>query len=91
MERGTASAEHGDGDLFHDVYPDSQRLQLEILDSRGQAVLWSPFPSGDSESSHLTLSLMNLPATGSLKELRYHTLTRATVSIPFEFHDIPMP
>ncbi len=90
-ERGTTSAEHGDGDIFRDVYPDSQRLQLEILDSRGQVVPWSPFPSGDSESSHVTLTVMNLSASAPLKELRYHTLTRATVSIPFEFHDIPMP
>jgi hypothetical protein len=26
-----------------------------------------------------------------LKELRYYTLTRAPVKIPFEFTDIPMP
>jgi hypothetical protein len=85
------SPDHGDADAFGDVYRvDTHRLQLEIVDSRGQLVPW--FPSGiDSESSRLTLTLTNLPANGSLKELRYFTLTRATVNLPFEFTDVPLP
>jgi hypothetical protein len=85
------SAENGDSDAFGDVYrPDMHRQQLEILDSRGRLVSW--FPSGvDSETSRLTLTLPTSPAVGSLKELRYYTLTRATVNLPFEFADIPMP
>ena len=90
-ERGT-STERGEADAFNDVVhrPETQRLQLEVFDSRDQLVPW--FPSGiDSETSHVTLTLANLPHTASLKELRYHTLTRATVNLPFEFSDIPMP
>ena len=50
------------------------------------------FPSGiDSETSRLTLTLPTSPAAGSLKEIRYYTLTRATLNVPFEFADIPMP
>ena len=48
-------------------------------------------PGLDSDTSRLTLTLTNLPAGGSIKELRYYTLTRATVNVPFEFSDIPMP
>jgi hypothetical protein len=89
-ERGT-TAEYGEPDAFNAVYrPDTQRLQLEIFDSRGRVVSWFP-SSVDSETSHMTLTLTNLPASTSLKELRYHTLTRATINLPFEFKDIPMP
>ncbi|MGP0067148.1 MAG: hypothetical protein ACLQGP_26580, partial [Isosphaeraceae bacterium] len=89
-ERGSI-AESPESDAFVDIYrPDMQRLQLEILDSRGQVI--PAFPSGvDSETSHVTLTVSNLPASATLKELRYYTLTRATVSVPFEFKDIPMP
>jgi hypothetical protein len=84
-------ADNGDNDAFGDVYrADTHRQQLEILDSRGRMITW--FPSGvDSETSRITLTLMNLPANGSLKELRYYTLTRAVVELPFEFTDVPMP
>ena len=41
------------------------------------------------DTSRLTLTFTNLPAGGSLKELRYYTLTRATVNVPFEFSDHP--
>ena len=85
------SAENGDSDAFGDVYrPDMHRQQLEILDARGRLASW--FPSGiDSETSRLTLTLPTSPAAGSLKEIRYYTLTRATLNVPFEFADIPMP
>jgi hypothetical protein len=85
------AADNGDADAFGDVYrADTHRQQLEILDARGRPVTW--FPSGvDSETSRLTLTLMNLPANAALKELRYYTLTRATLDLPFEFTDIPMP
>src|SRR5262249_60471221 len=90
-ERRTA-ADRGESEAFIGVAnrSDPQRLQLEIIDSRGQLVSW--FPSMvDSETSHLTLMVTNLPPTASLQELRYHTLTRTTVTVPFEFADIPMP
>lgn len=86
-----SSADQADVDAFGELYPvDTNRLQLEILDSRGQLVTW--FPSGhDSENSRLTLTLNGQPGRLVLKELRYYTLTRATVNVPFEFRDVPMP
>ena len=89
-DRGT-TAESPESEAFNDIYRrDLQRIQLEVLDSRGQIV--PAFASVvNSETAHLTLSLINLQAFASLKELRYYTLTRATVSVPFEFKDIPMP
>ena len=45
----------------------------------------------DSETSHVTLTVTNLAHTSALRELRYHTLTRATVNVPFEFGEIPIP
>lgn len=85
------AADNGDSDAFGDVYrPDLHRQQMEILDARDQLVTW--FPSGvDSETSRLTLTLPTATSAGSLKEIRYYTLTRATVELPFEFADIPMP
>lgn len=85
------AADNGDSDAFGDVYrPDLHRQQLEILDARDRLVTW--FPSGvDSETSRLTLTLPTSPSAGALKEIRYYTLTRATVDLPFEFRDIPMP
>jgi hypothetical protein len=84
-------ADNVESDAFGDVYrPDMHRQQLEIVDSRGRLVTW--FPSGvDTETSRLTLTLTNSPGSGPLKELRYHTLTRTTLNVPFEFTDIPMP
>ena len=92
-ERGTTAdpSEPGEPDAFNTVYrPDMHRLQLEIFDSQGRVVSWFP-SSVDSETSRVTLTIPNLPASHSLKELRYHTLTRATVNVPFEFKDMPMP
>jgi hypothetical protein len=87
----SGSVENGESDAFGDVFrPDIHRQQMEIVDSRDRLVVW--FPSRiDSETSRLTLTLPTSPATGTLKEIRYYTLTRATVNVPFEFADIPMP
>jgi len=70
--------------------PSPPPLQIEVTDSRGQSVQW--FQSGaDAESSRVTLTLINLPQTTELKELRYYTLTRSSTNVPFSFTDIPMP
>lgn len=89
-ERASA-ADQADAEAFVELYPvDTHRLQLEIVDKRGQLVTW--FPSGlNSETSRLTLTLNGQVGKLVLKEVRYYTLTRATVSVPFEFRDIPMP
>ena len=84
-------AEHDVVDAWNDVLyrTDAQRLQLEVVDSRDQLVPW--FSGVDSETSHVTLTVTNLAHTSALRELRYHTLTRAPVNVPFEFSDIPIP
>ena len=69
---------------------DPQHLQIEVVDAGGRLVPW--FQSGaDAETSRFTLTLTNQTQTSQLKELRYYTLTRASVQVPFEFADIPMP
>ena len=89
-ERAT-NAEIAEPDAFNAVYrPETQRLQLEIFDSQGRVIPWF-LSTVNSETSRATLTLANLPTSTSLKELRYHTLTRAAINVPFEFDDIPMP
>jgi hypothetical protein len=86
------SADRGESDAFSDGLQraDPQHLQIEVIDARGQLITW--FQSReDAETGHFTLSLSNLPQTSQPKELRYYTLTRAAVTVPFEFTDIPMP
>jgi hypothetical protein len=69
---------------------DTQRLALEVFDSRDQPVAWLP-AAVNSDPSHVSLALTSLPPPATLKEIRYHTLTRATINVPFEFKNIPMP
>jgi hypothetical protein len=89
-ERAT-TADLAEPDAFNAVYrPDTQRLQLEVIDPRGRVIPWF-LSVVNSETSRVTLTLTNVPAPAALKELRYHTLTRATINVPFEFDDIPMP
>jgi hypothetical protein len=63
--------------------------QLEIIDERNQIVPW--LSGFDAESSHIILTLTQLPQAPRLKELRYFSLTRGVVQLPFEFSEIPMP
>jgi hypothetical protein len=85
-----ASSSADDADGFNNLVqrPNPAQLQIEVTDARGQMIPW--FQSGpDTESSRVTLTL-TCPAT-ELKELRYYTLTRSSVNVPFEFTDIPLP
>jgi hypothetical protein len=69
---------------------DPQHLQIEVTDASGHLIPW--FQSGaDAETSRFTLTLTNQTEASQIRELRYYTLTRASVQIPFEFADIPMP
>ncbi len=86
------SSDHGEVDAFSDSLQraDPQHLQIEVIDAHGQLITW--FQSGaDVETGRFTLTLTNLPRSSEPKELRYYTLTRAAVTVPFEFTDIPMP
>jgi hypothetical protein len=86
------SADRAEADVFNNGLhrADPQHLQIEVIDIRGQLIPYFQSPA-EAESSRFTLTLTNLPQTSQPKELRYYTLTRATVKIPFEFADIPMP
>jgi hypothetical protein len=85
-------SDHPQDDVFSDGFQraDPQHLQIEVIDSTGHLVPW--FQSGtDPETSRVKLTVTNQGQPLHLKELRYYTLTRAAVKIPFEFTDIPMP
>jgi hypothetical protein len=88
----TGSADHADQDVFSDGFQraDPQHLQIEVFDAGGHLVPWFQ-SAADVETSRFTLTLTNQAQPLNLKELHYYTLTRATVKIPFEFSDVPMP
>jgi hypothetical protein len=68
----------------------NQQLEIEVLDARDHLMQW--FQSGtDVESSHITITLASPVQTAALKELRYYTVTRDEVDVPFDFADVPMP
>ncbi len=87
-----ASAEHADQDVFNEGFQraDPQHLQIDVFDAGGHLIPWFQ-SAADVETSRFTLTLTNQAQPVALKELRYYTLTRASVKIPFEFTDIPMP
>jgi hypothetical protein len=87
---GTDSPAVDEMEGFNTVFrrPDHTQLQIEVIDTRGVMIPW--FQSGpDADNSRITLTLTRPIA--ELKELRYFTLTRSSVSVPFEFSDIPIP
>jgi hypothetical protein len=82
----SGSEQEGSINVFQRQAPAA--LPIELFDSRGQLVTW--FQSNvDPANSRVTLTMSNL--TTELKELRYYSLTRSSVNVPFEFTDIPMP
>ena len=85
-------SDHADQDVFNDGFQraDPQHLQIEVIDAGGHLVPWFQ-SAADPETCRFTLTLTNQAQPLSLKELRYYALTRASVKIPFEFRDIPMP
>jgi hypothetical protein len=86
--RPPAGAGAGFGSLLERTDP--QHLQVEVVDSEGHLIPW--FPSGaNTETSRVTLTLTSLPQTTEPKELRYYSLIRTNVNVPFEFRDLPMP
>jgi hypothetical protein len=69
---------------------DPQKVQIEVTDVNGRSMSWyqSTF---DGDSSRVNLTLGGAQPGSAPKELRYYTVTRATVSVPFAFREIPMP
>ena len=81
-----------DPEAYNSIFQRAQNQQLEIdvLDTRDHLMPWFQ-SSADAESSHVTLTLTSPVQASSPKELRYYTVTRDEVDIPFEFVDVPMP
>ena len=88
----TTSSDHTDQDVFNDGFQraDPQHLQIEVFDAGGHLIPWFQ-SAADAETSRFTLTVTSQGQPLILKELRYYTLTRASVKIPFEFSDVPMP
>jgi hypothetical protein len=68
----------------------NQQPEIDVLDTRDHLMPWFQ-SNADAENSHVTITLTS-PVQGSApKQLRYYTVTRDEVDIPFEFVDVPMP
>ena len=89
---GPETSSGGDPDAYNAVLERTghQQLQIDVLDASGRLIPW--FPSvADIENSHVTLTLTSPIVSAPIKELRYYSLARTEVDIPFEFADVPMP
>ena len=80
-----------DPEAQHSIFQRAQQpLQLDVLDARDHLMSWFQ-SSVDAENSRVTLTLTSPIQTSTPKQLRYYSVTRNEVDIPFEFTDIPMP
>ena len=81
-----------DLEAYNSIFQRSQNQQLEIdvLDTRDR-LMPCVQSTADAESSHVTITLANPIQASPPKELRYYTVTRDEVDVPFEFADVPMP
>jgi hypothetical protein len=81
-----------DAEAYNSIFQRAQNQQLEIdvLDTRDHLMPWFQ-SSADVESSHVTITLANPVQTSAPKELRYYTVTRDEVDVPFDYADVPMP
>jgi hypothetical protein len=82
----------GDSDGYNALFPrpGHQQLQIDVLDANDRLIPW--FQSiADAENSRVTLTLTSSLQSSPPKELRYYSVARTEVDIPFEFSGIPMP
>jgi hypothetical protein len=89
---GPEAPSGGDSDGYNTLFPrpGHQQLQFDVLDANDRLISW--FQSlADAESSHVTLTLTSSLQSAPPKELRYYSVARTEVDIPFEFSAIPMP
>jgi hypothetical protein len=66
------------------------QIQIDVFDGNGRLIPWFQGIT-DTETSRIILTLTSPIQTAPPKELRYYSVARAEVEIPFEFSDIPMP
>jgi hypothetical protein len=62
---------------------------IQVVDSTGQNVFFQV--TVDRNSGRVTLHMPPRPGMAQAKEIRVSSLVRATVKIPFEFTNLPMP
>jgi hypothetical protein len=82
----------GDSDAYNLLFARTghQQLQIDVLDANDRLIPW--FQSiADAETSHVTLTLTSSLQSAPPKELRYYSVARTEVDIPFEFSGVPMP
>jgi hypothetical protein len=68
---------------------DPSQSPVQVIMSQGQSAMCRE--SIDRDSGRLTLTFPHVPQMGEAKEIRISSLIRTTTSVPFEFHDLPMP
>ncbi len=68
---------------------DPSQWPIQILTSTGQSIFYQT--SVDRDSRRVSLRLNQMPQMGEIKEIRISSIIRASATIPFEFHDLPMP
>ncbi len=68
---------------------DPSQWPIQVLTSTGQGIFYQM--SIDRDSGRVTLRLNQIPQMGEVKEIRISSIIRASATIPFEFHDLPMP
>ena len=89
---GPEAPSSGDPEGYSSIFERAShhQLQIDVFDANDRLIPW--FQSiADAENSHVTLTLTSPIQTAPPKELRYYSVARTEVDIPFEFSDIPMP
>ena len=67
-----------------------EQLQIDVLDSNDRLMPWHQLIA-DAENARVTLTLTSSLRSAAPKELRYSSVARTDIEIPFEFSGIPMP
>ena len=81
-----------DAESYSSLFPRSgqEQLQIDVLDSSDRLMPW--FQSiADAENSRITLTVTSSLRSAAPKELRYYSVARTEIEIPFEFSAMPMP
>ena len=89
---GPEAASAGESDVYGTFFPRAghHQLQIDVIDANDHLMPW--FQSlTDAETSHITLTLTSSMQAAPPRELRYYSVARTEVDIPFEFSGIPMP
>lgn len=89
---GPEAASASESDVYGTFFPRAahHHLQIDVIDANDHLMSW--FQSlTDAETSHITLTLTSSMQAAPPTELRYYSVARTEVDIPFEFSGIPMP